>query len=249
MRFRFYLSGFLLFLFAAACAVNTTIEVHNDASGSAEVEISLHPVAVEYMSDVAASFGGEGETAPNPFDIEAIKRSFLARDGMKLESIETKGTGTLRLTVGFDDVTKLLGIPDTCPDTGDSGKELNPLSFSMEGGTHTLSLKLTRRNFYRISGLFILPDSPLTVLLPYSESDFMPRDEYIEVLSYALEDYLGTVSVQEFVSGAGVDARISADSPILQTAGGKLSDGGAEFFIPLVDALTLEDDIERAVSW
>jgi hypothetical protein len=244
-------------VFTAACTVETKIEIHDDASGRAEVAVILHPVAVAYMTDIAMSLG-DADTQ-GPFDIETIRRSFLARPGIELESIEAVGDNALHLTVAFDDVRNLLQLPEEiaprAPTTGPAlGRVVtssagNPVSFISDTNGRKLRLQLTRSNFHRISGLFILPDSPVTVLLPYAETDFMPIDEYLEVLSYALEDYLGGVGVEEFMQQAGVYATVKADSPVTDAAGGEIVDGMAGFYIPLVEVLTLEDEIDYSVIW
>ena len=241
----------ILLLFAAAsCTVETRLKIHNDASGRAEVTVTLHPVAVMYMTDITMSL--TGAEAEGPFDVEAIRRSFLAREGVELERIETVNNNTLRLTVVFNDVRNLLAPPPgehkagTIP--GPPAAE-NPVTFSSDSGGRELRIRLSRSNFHRISGLFVLPDSSVTVLLPYAPEDFMPKEEYLDVLSYALEDYLEGVSVDEFMRGAEIYAAVSADGPVTSAAGGKITDGAAEFSIPLLDILTLEEEIRYSVIW
>jgi len=258
-----YLLAFLTF----SCTVHTNITIHDDASGRAEITVTLHPVAVMYMSDIAASFGGTGSGGMSPFDIEAIRRAFLTRPGIVIESIETAGEDTLLLAATFDDVRNLLAPPGGGPagdpaSAGGAGApspgspsdptgapRANPVSFSAAGGRGELALHLTRSNFHTISSLFVLPESPLTVLLPYAEGDFMPADEYLEVLEYALEDYLGGMSVEEFVEDAGVYAAIHTDRPMKAAQGGEISNRGAVFFLPLVEALTLDEDIRYSITW
>ncbi|MBN1685153.1 MAG: hypothetical protein JW852_00785 [Spirochaetales bacterium] len=251
---------YALAFLAFSCTVQTEITIHDDASGRAEVTVTLHPAAVMYMSDISASLGGVGAGGVSPFDIEAIRRAFLSRPGVKLESIETVGDDTLLLEAVFDDVSKLLAGPAGGMVPAESGGQRSaashpgladedPLSFSINGESRKLTLQLTRSNFNRISSLFILPDSPVTVLLPYAENDFMPKDEYLEVLAYALEDYLGATSVEEFVQNAGVYATVRTGRPVKAAQGGEISNGRAEFFVPLIDALTLEEDIRRSVAW
>ena len=240
----------LLLFASASCTVETRLEIHNDASGSAEVTVTLHPVAVMYMTDITASLAGA--EAQGPFDIEAIRSSFLEREGVELERIETVNSNTLRLTVVFTDVRKLLapssgeGKPPAVP--GLPVAE-NPVTFRSDSGGRELGIRLSRANFHRISGLFVLPDSPVTVLLPYAREDFMPKEEYLEVLSYALEDYLGGVSVDEFMRGAEIYAEVRADGPVTAAAGGKIAAGAAEFSIPLLDILTLEKEMSYSVIW
>ena len=246
-------------LFAASsCTVRTLIEVHDDASGRAQVTVVLHPVAVRYMSDIAISFRGSDAQAVEPFDVEAIRLAFSARPGVELESIEAVGDNTLRLKASFEDVRNLLappvgpppGAPGTLGTPAGAGRIIaEPLLFVAGRETRELTLRLTRSNFHRISSLFVLPESPLTVFLPYAKEDFLPKDEYLEVLAYALEDYLGLTSVEDFIEEAGVYATVKADSPVTGVSGGDMSDCGAEFFIPLIDALTLEKDLWRSVRW
>ncbi len=125
----------IFFLFAAAsCTVDMKLEIHDDASGRAEVTVTLHPVAVMYMADITMSFSGAG--ASGPFDIDAIRRAFLARPGIKLETIETVNDNTLRLTALFDDVRNLLAPPE------DAAADGNPITFNSSRGGRVLRLQL-----------------------------------------------------------------------------------------------------------
>jgi hypothetical protein len=110
---------------------------------------------------------------------------------------------------------------------------------------------LGRDNFGYVSGLFIMPDSPLTVLLPYSELDFMPRDEYLEVLGYALEDYLEGGTVEDLFSHKTIDAIVEVDGAITSALGGTVEAGGrsARFETPVLDLLTLEKSKTFSLSW
>lgn len=249
----------------SSCTVRTLIEVHDDASGRAEVTVVLHPVAVRYMSDIATVFGRSDPKAVEPFDVEAIVRAFSTRPGVELESIEAKEGNTLRLKASFEDVRYLLAqpgelLPGTAPGVEGTPGTLGtpaaarrviaePLLFVAGEGSYELTLRLTRSNFHRISSLFILPESPLTVLLPYAVEDFLPKEEYLEVLTYALEDYLGPMSIEELVKEAGVYATIKTDGPVTAVSGGDISGGRARFFIPLIDALTLEEDLWLSARW
>ncbi len=238
------LSIFILVLsFAASsCTVQTNVEIHDDASGQAEVTVTLNPVAVKYMTEIAMSFGSIDSEVAGPFDIAAIRRAFSMRPGVELESVQTVGNDTLRLKASFTDVRKFLASPPEITAT-------DPVEFIADNKNHELVLQLTRSNFNRISSLFILPDNPITVLLPYQKEDFMSKNEYLEVLAYALEDYLGQMSVEEFVKDAGVYATVETDRPVKAVSGGDIVDGKAEFFIPLIDVLTLEKEIQRTVKW
>ena len=261
MKIKLTFAAAVCAFFACSCTVQTSIRIHDDGSGSADITVILNPVAVRYMTDITSSIGvgaatdvvagagTDGAEVIGPFDVEAIRRSFLARPGVELESIETSGKNTLHLKAVFDDVRTLLGPPgnDTAPAA--PPQDATPVTYAAGPQGHTLTITLNRTNFYRISSLFVLPDSPLTVLFPYAETDFMPRDEYLEVLEYALEDYLDGMSVEEFVKDAGVYAEVEADSPVTAATGGEVSAGRAEFFIPIIDLVTLEQGIEYALTW
>lgn len=252
MKFHFAKSAaaaasFLLLLFiAASCSVETEIEIRDDASGRAEITVTLHPVSVMYMTDIMTTLGGPEETGTaGPFDIDSIRRSFEARPGVELEDITAVDGETLHLTVGFDDVRTLLALP---PDTAPRSDE-NPVTFITNTDGRTLDFRISRSNFYRISSLFVLPESPVTVLLPYSETDFMQTDEYLDVLTYALEDYLGDVSADEFMSAAKVHAAVSTEGELTGVTGGEIEDGTAVFDVPLIEILTLEEEIGYSLHW
>ncbi len=228
--------------FVSSCTVDTDIRIHDDASGEATITVRLHPVAVTYMSDLMISLGSEN---PSVFDRAAIERAFHERPGVTLREIEQIGSDTLRLDIEFGDVRRLFevnreyGAPRGAP----------PVEFVQTPTGRTLSVRLSRSNFGYISGLFVMPESPLTVLLPYSEFDFMPRDEYVEVLEYALEDYLDGISVSELLEGERVRAIVRTDGEVTEIEGGVISSGRASFNIPILDVLTLEDEMLFTASW
>ena len=231
-------------LLVLSCTVETDIRIHDDASGRASVTVKLHPVAVRYMTDLMSALDvAAGDVSV--FDIESIRRSFAARPGVELTAIDQIGEDTLSMELTFEDIRTLLE---------GSGRETEylgraPLRFSRVSGRTELVLRLSRSNFGHISGLFVLPDSPLTVLLPYSVYDFMPEDEYREILEYALGEYLEGSSVEELLEGQGISAYIETDRGVKEIEGGKLQSGRAYFFIPLIDVLTLERETLHSLVW
>ena len=233
---------FILSVVVCSCTVDTDIRIHDDASGEAMIVVRLHPVAVTYMSDLSLSLGNAETTV---FDQAAIERAFGERSGVTLREVVQTKEGTLTLDIEFDDVRRLFETPSggEAP-TGDP-----PVEFARNGLERTLSVVLSRSNFGHISGLFVMPESPLTVLLPYSEHDFMPQVEYLEVLEYAIEDYLDGMPVDELLEDKRIRAFVEADRDVSEITGGVIESGEATFSVPVLDVLTLEEDIRFSLSW
>lgn len=236
------MSVLAIMLFAGSCSVDSEIRIHDDASGTATVVIRLHPVAVTYMRDISQSTGA-GETTV--FDQDAIRRGFDERPGVILREITQSDDDTLELEIEFDDVGRLF------ESTWKDGALLarSPVEFKTAPGGSTLTVALSRSNFGHISGLFVMPDSPLTVLLPYSKYDFMSKEEYLEVLEYAMEDYLTDLSVKDFINAGSIRVVFDADRDIERADGGVLVDGDAVFTVPALDVLTLEEDLTYDATW
>ena len=231
--------------FLVGCGVEADLEIQNDASGRAEVRIKLHPVAVRYMTDMLVTFGEEPQQDKTVFDIQSIEEAIASRQGMILERIEPVGTDTLLLEVAFRDIRRVLEVVD--PEFALSVEP--PLAFSSDGNRKELTLSLNRMNFWYISGLFIPSDSQFTVLLPFSEYDFMDRNEYIEVLEYALEDYLESLSAYELLDENPIRGTVTTPSTVKSTRGGEFFADTARFSIPLLEVFTLEEPALYSVVW
>ena len=231
-----------LVILLCSCTVDADIRIHDDASGEALIVVELHPVAVAYMTDLSVALGNSDASV---FDQEAIIRAFADRPGVTLREAVQPQKGTLTLDIEFDDVRRLFEAPPG----GQAPSGDPPVAFAQNGPERTLSVSVSRTNFGHISGLFVMPESPLTVLLPYSEYDFMPRDEYAEVLEYAIEDYLDGMPVDELLEDKRIRAVVEADRVATEVDGGGIESGRAIFSVPILDVLTLDEDMEFSFSW
>ena len=236
-----------------SCAVSNEITIRNDGSGFSNVKIVLDPLSVAYMSDLMESFGGGLDEGTALFDIVSIRAAFAARKGVELVGIEPEGADVLRLEIEFDDVGAILDS-----ETTDNGHDAEPISFRSAGPSRELKVHFSRENFSGITGLFVLPDSPITVLVPYTENDFLSRDEYLEVTQYAFEDYLEGRSMEDILTSSGISVAVEPPGTITRVLGGSTElpepnqtagQPKATFFIPLLDILTLEEDLIFSVSW
>ena len=235
-----------LLMVLMSCTITNEVTIQNDGSGLSKVEIKLHPLSVRYMSDLIESFGGSQTEENVLFDVETIQAAFDDRQGVELVSLEPEGLDTLRLEIEFDDVRMILNS-----DRSSSGSD-EPLSFTRNGAKRELEVHFSRKNFDKVTGLFVLPDSPITVLIPYSEDDFLSRDEYLEVTEYAFEYYLENETMEEILTTSGISVSVTTPGNITRIRGGaedSSSSNQVVFFIPLLDLLTLEDDIRLSVSW
>ena len=244
-----------LLMMLMSCTITTELAIHNDGSGSSTVEIKLHRLSVRYMSDLIEGFGGSQIEENVLFDVEAIQAAFDDRHGVELVSLESEGMDTLRLEIEFDDVRAILDSDQSAIHPADE-----PVSFTRNGTRRELEVHFSRENFDSVTGLFVLPDSPITVLIPYSEDDFLSRDEYLEVTEYAFEDYLENETMEEILSTSGISVSVALSETPSGTPSGTITRvrGGVEdpssssravFFIPLLDLLTLEEDLRLSVSW
>ena len=237
----------VFFALVSSCTVTNEIFIQDDGSGSARVEIKLHPLSVRYVDDLMESFGESSPGGNMLFDVDAIQSAFDAREGVDLVSIEPDGVDILRLEIEFDDVRSVL-----MDDRLEAESNDNPISFERRGSKRELDVVFTRGNFGAVTGLFILPDSPATVLVPYSDRDFLSREEYIEVSEYAFEEYLENEAMEDILKSSGIFVSVSPAGRITGVQGGQKDPDKPEiavFFVPLLDLLTLEDDLKLGLSW
>ena len=245
IRTRATISCLIVFLvFICGCTIETEVRLHDDASGEANLTVRLHPVAVRYMTDIMSAFDDSGGNF-SVFDVESISASIASRPGVELISIDLIGVDTLLIELTFADVRTLLDDADR----GSTRLADSPVTFTADSGRSQLDLRLSRSNFGHISGLFVLPDSPVTVLLPYSEYDFMPEEEYRETLEFALEDYLEGAGVNELLDDKAIIAYLTTDRELKKIVGGEIENGRALFRIPLIDVLTLEEERFYSLVW
>lgn len=231
----------LLLLLVSSCSSREHLQLENDGSGRAEVEISLHPWFVAYLDDVVAGFSGAEPGTLPLFDIPLLKEELAAMPGLELERVESEERSGLELEFSFRDAGAL--FPE-------GPGQVSPYRFrTLADGTRearfTLSLATwpSVRSFVPMSqeqGVETFgPQDP-----PYT------RPEYVDLISFLLEEYADYDAIGEMIRKQMVHVSVDVEGQILSAGGfDSFSGGSAETEIPLLDLVTLARPVVLTLHW
>jgi hypothetical protein len=245
-----------------ACSSSQQVELAGDGSGSARVEVELHPLMVRYIKDIAAGFsapadengagkdserentGSENGTSSfRAFDEQQIRRVFREIDGTALERLELPGPGTLRLRASFQRIDQLL------PGSRQPGVT-PPIRLQADGGQRSLEIRIDRENYTLVYPLLGMDEQNALATFgpqqePYSET------EYLDMMGYALGDYAGRREVEKALRGGGTELTVQVDGPIVAARGFEPAENGraATAKIPFLRFATLAEPIELSLTW
>lgn len=218
---------------AAGCTVEQRLEVADDGTGAGTLTVTVDPVVVRYLGELAGAFGGEAE-AVRLFDLAAIRRGIEDREGLELVSLEAPDGRTLEISYRVTDIEAALG---------------DLVLLRQSAGDTRIDVELDRRSFITLSSLFLPADSPAAVFVPTVETDFLTTEEYLELASYVFAEYLEERTVEELFTQSNVETFVTPNGEIVTVTGGETVDGTARYRIPILDAVTLEEPIELSLSW
>ncbi len=216
-----------LALLAVGCSVSQDIALRADGSGSAELQISVHPVMVSYYNDLMVAMSGVEAQFPI-FDLEALAAGFEARESVRLMSVEQIDRGSLRLAVSFTDIGAVFS---------DSREPV--FTFERSGSVRTVTVRLDRA---AIDGfLAFAPEQTVSMtqfLFPPADGS-VSGDEFEEQMSWALEEYGSPEQVRAALRDAVIEVRVQPEGQIRSVQGGERRGQAAVFRIPVIEALTL----------
>lgn len=220
-------------LAATSCTVQEEITLTGQGSGSALVTVELHPILVEYYGDLmTAMTGAEGDLPV--FDVDQLALAFAEHPSVRLERVERRARGSLRLEVAFDDVNAVFADADL----GESGL----FSFRTVGSQRELTVRLDQNTVDRFLA-FAPPESAMMseFLLPPRDGS-VSRAEYQEELGWALEEYAPSAEVQAVLSQAAIEVAVRPAGTIQSQTGGTIrADGAVVFRVPMMELLTLTE--------
>ncbi|HUX21944.1 MAG TPA: hypothetical protein VMW69_11950, partial [Spirochaetia bacterium] len=101
------LGALSLIVILAGCSMHQSIVLNPDGSGSADVQVALGPLVVQYMNDILGSLGSEPTdpaSGPPLFDLGQIRSAFDAVPDVKLVDLSAPSRSTLRLRLAFSDI-------------------------------------------------------------------------------------------------------------------------------------------------
>jgi len=242
------LTAFLIMM--SSCSSRQEIRLQNNGSGTASIEISLHPFFIQYLQDLTAAFSDPDQEAGDfrVFSEEKIAASFARIDGLNLERFERKETGHVKIGVSFTDPATVIPIADA---TG--AEPIFGFQQSKREGMilHTLEMDL---NSINVQGIYSLlgVDEQQNMLTFGPQPEPMSTDEYIEMMSYALGTYADKETLKEALESREIEVTIIVDGEIVEARGFTMDidvKNTASLRLPFLRPATLEEPVNVSLTW
>jgi len=231
-------SGALL----TGCSSRQQVDLSVNGSGTAQIRITLSPILVSYLQDLAATVAGVRVPADQPvFDLSALHTAFSRYPALALESASTPHPDTLDLSVRFRDVAKVFSA------AMESGPRF--ATFSDDGGTKTLSITVDRETIAAVLGLTPLSGSVAADVLLPPKGDSMSPDQYVSYLSWALEDYAKGQDIRKVIEDARIDLNIRVAGTVISQNGGRQEGNTVIFSLPVTELVTLQKAANYSITF
>jgi hypothetical protein len=220
------------------CNAQQELHLRDDGSGTTELRMEVHEVLVRYLADLQGLFDVDPSETPI-FDVEEITEVFAANDALKLVSAETPQNNVLQLQLSFTDVARIAAAQD--------GSNNDLLGLEQNGQEQTLHIYL---NPGTVRGLLALtPISEVAEFLLPPRGEEMSRDEYVEYIVWALEEYESAAVLRRIVSEAAIELRVTVEGQLVSQQGGQREGDSVVFQIPVVELLTIQEPLRYSLSY
>lgn len=233
----------LLTVLASACSVRQEIDLSLDGSGTAALDVRLHPVFISYYKDLASGFDGNFDPEhPKIFDLPAIRKNFSAEGGVELVKLEAPEPGRLKAEMRFKEISALVKSRDP--------KIREALAVSRKDTRETLRIRLDGRNVAAMLKITPEGDSKIAKMLLPPEGKTLSEEEYLEHLSWALEDYAGNENIKTILRDSAVDLRVKVQGRIVEQHGGTVEGSSAVVYsVSLLKLFSLKRPLEYSLTY
>ncbi len=237
MRQRFAAVCLLAALAAGGCSVSQQVSLGSDGSGTAAVHIRVEKIFMDYLQDLAEVGGQTVKEKGRLFDVEEIRKSFAAREGVEVRRVESPSKERLELELGFRSLEDLMG--------GDPKlKAAGLLTTNRKNGVTTLKIHLDRSNFPQLLELAPFLKSPLFAGLGPQENDNTTEQEYYQMIDLALGEG-GAAALK----ASSIETTITIQGRLVAQSGGTPTADGVVFRIPLIRVLLLDKPLDYSISY
>jgi len=239
----------IIILFSVSCSSKQEFTLENSGSGTAELEIELHPFFVQYLRDLVAAFADPTEDFDDfrVFDEMMIAESFISIEGLELTDFERFAPGHIRLSAAFTNPENLL------PPPADPGSEpvitflQEPDSEGLEA-LYSLRIRLDSRNVQTLYSLLGVEEQQ-NMLTFGPQPDPMNDREYIEMMSYALGTYEDEEVLKEIIETRKIEITLRVEGTIVEGWGVSFKKDTATLTMPFLRPATLQEPIEFYLKW
>ena len=220
---------------AGGCSVSQQLDLQVDGSGEIRLAVDLDRVFQEYYRDLS---GSESIEAGGIFDPVEIERVLHGQPGLQVREVLVPEPGRLEVSLQLQDVEQLFH-DDALPQI---------LIFTRSADRAGLEIQVGRNDLPRFLQLSPVGDSPMVeYLLPPGSS--LSRSDYIDYLSWALEEYEGSIPIARVIESAAIELRVRPQGEILVQRGGEVVDGTVVFRIPVIDLVLADSPLQYSLEF
>ena len=225
---------FVFSLFTVLFSCSARIDGVVGSGGAAEISIqtALEPRTYALLSSLMG-FMGE-ETDAQVLDSRSISRSMASASGIRSVSLKNTSPSALEGTISISNVANFLSPGDSF------------ISFKEEAAASNILIVLDRSSAPLLISKFSpeVEDYLSALMAPAVLGETMTRQEYLDLVSSVYSRPLANE-----IAAARIRAFIDFPRPVIEVVGGTGVGKRAEFSIPLLDILVLEQPLRYEVKW
>lgn len=228
----------LAIVMTASCAVNQTIVIKSDGSGTLAMHVEVSRLLHEYVARLS-------ELSDKPvlmrggtfFDAASLRKDFESRPGITVTKAATPTPDSLDLELSFDSIQDVFAREETL-------KSAAALAYSESDGKKTISLHLDRGNYAQLARTFPLLGNPAFAAMGPQQNDTTTDDDYLEMVRFSIGD-----SAPALLKKSYLTMTLAPEGEILSQSGGDVIGGAVVFRIPLLRLLVLDKPIDCTVTY
>ncbi|MDR0316756.1 MAG: hypothetical protein LBH97_07655 [Treponema sp.] len=226
----------LLTALFVSCAARISGGLDAGSAGNFTISASLQPRMSALIRSLQA-LGGDVRPDSPILDGRAIAQSMSAAPGVSSVSFRNTAPGSIEGPVQISKIGDFLA---------GGGRTGGFISFEQQAGTGRCAINISRESGPEILS-FISPEIAdyLSVLMaPLATGEELTKTDYVMLVS----SIYGR-GIADEISGSTIRASIDFPGPVQSVKGGTFSGRRAEFAIPLVDLLVLENPLSYEITW
>ncbi|MDR2101518.1 MAG: hypothetical protein LBP43_03000 [Treponema sp.] len=222
-----------------SCSARITGAVKEDSSAEFALRVSLENRMTALIRSLSALSGSSpAASQDNPvIDGPAIGRSMAAAPGLASVSLRNDGPAAVEGEILISRIGDFLSLPESR-----GGKRF--ITYTPSPGR--LTITLDRSSGPGIMALISpeVTDYLSAFMAPVVTGEVLSQGEYLDLVA----SLYGRTLADE-IAAARIYASVDFPGPLQSVRGGTFSGRRAEFAVPLVDLLVLENPLEYEVRW
>ena len=227
--------GALIF---SSCAVNQTLVIAGDGSGTLATHAEVAPLLRDYLVSLADLSGNPGPLKEGRvFDAAAIRKDFQSRPGIVVRNAATPTPASLDLELGFDSLQDVVRGQDALASAG-------ALVVVDAGDRRTLRLHLDRATWGQLASLFPPLRDPLFAQIGPQGTGPVTDDDYLSMIRFSIGDDAPGLLKKSFIT-----LTVQPEGEILSQSGGTVNGNSVAFRIPVLRVLVLDRPLDYMVTF